>query len=96
MIEKIFEWAWKTGLEINLYSHNYMLPAFEEIRVRPRQDVNFTSITRRVAEMPVLRFSAQGRHYEIMGQNWAELLKRLEYEHKKIASELIVPPLLTK
>jgi hypothetical protein len=91
-IVKIFEWAWTAGLNVTLYSKSCNAPHYTDgERVQPRESSDFTTFGKAVAEMPVLRFERGNKYVEVVGANWAELSKQLEFRYKSIAAELLVP-----
>lgn len=93
MISKVFEWAWQCGLEVEMYSKNFQLAVYEEVRYRPRESSDFVKIDRVIKECPVLKFRRGDRSIEIMGENWAMLARELEHRHKSIWADLNCPPL---
>jgi len=90
IIHEIFAWAWQAGIDVRFYSKSYETPPRWEWNT-PHPDTVLRPRGR--TDLPVLRFTFNGRHYEIMDRTWASLMKRLEYEHTKIFGELKCPPI---
>lgn len=95
MIEAIFEWAWRCGLDVSLRSNNFRFPIMSppDNCFRLRQPLDFVDHAVAEGDIPVIRFSRGDRHIEIQARNWADLVKRLEYEQRRVFSELTCPPL---
>lgn len=92
-IERIFEWAWKCGLDVTLTSRSYAVPYAEEMRLKPREDCNFTVYNRCSAEQPVLIFRSPDRRQEITAANWATMCEILKKVHGNIWRDLGCPEL---
>lgn len=95
MIEKIFAWAWRVGLDVELYSRTYEFPVRSPIDTgfRLREPLTLQTPGRLTGDIPCLRFRRGERQFVLTATSYAELLLRLEHEHQHMFAELSCPPL---
>jgi len=87
-IEKILDWAWINGLDIDVHSRKYTIP---NSFMREAPDCAHSGVF--VQYWPCIRFSRDGEHIEVTARNWFDMKMRLKHEYKRIFADLRCRPM---
>lgn len=99
----VMAWCFKFGCEVTLRNKAHNRPVMDPLK-DPRAVGEFHErqadgtiidmahrTNHRVIEIPELVFSKGDKHFSLSAYSWDELMRRFEYEYKRIYMELSVP-----